>query len=99
MPRLKSSSEVRLELPKKIDRIVICPLTDLQRKAYRNILMLPDVQSYVHGEDACDCGSADADGLPYMRKNCCDPPDWRLVLKVRVGDCFSLRLADFASRP
>ncbi|KAL7649660.1 hypothetical protein ACMYSQ_011492 [Aspergillus niger] len=45
------------QLPKKVDRVVFCPLTDTQADAYMNILE-SDMASYIkHSTDPCDCGS------------------------------------------
>ncbi|PYI01952.1 DNA excision repair protein [Aspergillus sclerotiicarbonarius CBS 121057] len=45
------------QLPKKVDRVVFCPLTDTQADAYENLLG-SDIISYIkHSTDLCDCGS------------------------------------------
>ena len=45
------------QLPKKSDRVVFCPLTETQAKAYENSLD-GDVISYIkRSSDPCDCGS------------------------------------------
>ncbi|KAG2411890.1 hypothetical protein HFD88_009446 [Aspergillus terreus] len=45
------------QLPKKIDRVVFCPLTDTQADAYENIVN-SDIITYIkQSSDKCDCGS------------------------------------------
>jgi len=48
---------MRIQLPKKIDSVVFCPLTDMQRSAYKKILSLDAVQNLVHKDAPCPCGS------------------------------------------
>ncbi|KAF9884314.1 hypothetical protein FE257_001892 [Aspergillus nanangensis] len=45
------------QLPKKVDRVVFCPLTDTQADAYENILTC-DIITYIkQSSEKCDCGS------------------------------------------
>ncbi|KAL4968197.1 putative DNA excision repair protein (Rad26L) [Aspergillus stella-maris] len=45
------------QLPKKVDRVVFCPLTETQAEAYENLLD-SDIISYIKSStDKCDCGS------------------------------------------
>ncbi|KAL4890873.1 P-loop containing nucleoside triphosphate hydrolase protein [Aspergillus ambiguus] len=45
------------QLPKKIDRVVFCPLTDTQADAYENLLN-SDIITYIkQSSEKCDCGS------------------------------------------
>ncbi|KAL2857120.1 P-loop containing nucleoside triphosphate hydrolase protein [Aspergillus pseudoustus] len=45
------------QLPKKIDRVVFCPLTETQAEAYEN-LVNSDIISYIKtSSNMCDCGS------------------------------------------
>ncbi|TGO52240.1 hypothetical protein BCON_0145g00220 [Botryotinia convoluta] len=55
------------QLPRKTDRLLPCPLTDLQREAYKRFLE-SDVVQFVrnHGEP-CDCGN----GKNLTRGGCC----------------------------
>jgi len=46
-----------MQLPKKIDSVVFCPLTDMQRSAYKKILSLDAVQNLVHKDAPCPCDS------------------------------------------
>ncbi|KAK5992310.1 Switch 2 [Cladobotryum mycophilum] len=53
------------QLPKKTDRVVFCPLTDLQREAYENFLNSKETQILRSVSDVC----------PYHRQKkgwCCD---------------------------
>jgi superfamily II DNA/RNA helicase len=45
------------QLPKKSDRVVFCPLTELQRDAYERFLDSDIVDIVKHSADACDCRS------------------------------------------
>ncbi|PLB45575.1 putative DNA excision repair protein [Aspergillus steynii IBT 23096] len=45
------------QLPKKIDRVVFCPLTDTQADAYANLLSSDMVDYIKTASEACDCGS------------------------------------------
>ncbi|OJJ59863.1 hypothetical protein ASPSYDRAFT_148680 [Aspergillus sydowii CBS 593.65] len=45
------------QLPKKVDRVVFCPLTDTQAEAYENLLN-SDIITYIKSSsNKCDCGS------------------------------------------
>ncbi|KAK9862888.1 hypothetical protein WJX84_009991 [Apatococcus fuscideae] len=53
------------QLPRKTDNIVLCPMSELQLRAYRRALDSVDFQLLVHAGDPCSCGSE----LP--RSSCC----------------------------
>lgn len=36
----RTKDTVKLQLPKKTDRIVLCPLTDLQKKVYKKLVLV-----------------------------------------------------------
>ncbi|KAL2823682.1 P-loop containing nucleoside triphosphate hydrolase protein [Aspergillus cavernicola] len=45
------------QLPKKVDRVVFCPLTETQAEAYENLLD-SDIITYIKSSsELCDCGS------------------------------------------
>ncbi|TRM60071.1 P-loop containing nucleoside triphosphate hydrolase protein [Schizophyllum amplum] len=57
---------IKHQLPNKTDEVVFCPLAPLQRKVYKRVLRLPEVQNLIHKDDPCpSCNS----GKP--RKSCC----------------------------
>ncbi|KXG45439.1 SNF2-related protein [Penicillium griseofulvum] len=66
------------QLPKKIDRVVFCPLTETQAEAYENFLD-SDIVDYIKtSTEPCECGSNRKSGW------CCrrlipgrDPPTWQ----------------------
>ncbi|KAJ5959998.1 uncharacterized protein N7479_007148 [Penicillium vulpinum] len=66
------------QLPKKIDRVVFCPLTETQAEAYENFLD-SDIVDYIKtSTEPCGCGSGKKAGW------CCrrlipdrDPPTWQ----------------------
>ncbi|PYH92470.1 hypothetical protein BO71DRAFT_357335 [Aspergillus ellipticus CBS 707.79] len=46
------------QLPKKVDRVVFCPLTDTQADAYENIVSSEIIEYIKHSTDPCECGGA-----------------------------------------
>ena len=46
---------IKDQLPKKIDRIVFCPLTRVQRDCYKNILDSETIRFIKKRNDPCDC--------------------------------------------
>lgn len=66
------------QLPKKIDRVVFCPLTETQADAYENFLDSDIVYYIKYSTQICNCGSKKKRGW------CCyrfipdrDPPAWQ----------------------
>ncbi|OTB07078.1 hypothetical protein M426DRAFT_318445 [Hypoxylon sp. CI-4A] len=58
----RMKSLIAHQLPKKTDRVVFCPLSDLQREAYENILK-GDIANFVRTAfDHCPCGSGNKSG-------------------------------------
>ncbi|KAK4113613.1 hypothetical protein N656DRAFT_778414 [Canariomyces notabilis] len=53
------------QLPKKSDKVVFCPLTDIQREAYQNFLEGDQVTTMISASDPCDCDSG------HKRGWCC----------------------------
>mmetsp|Transcript_118007 Transcript_118007/g.216254 ORF Transcript_118007/g.216254 Transcript_118007/m.216254 type:complete len:1035 (+) Transcript_118007:158-3262(+) len=53
----RTKAEVALMLPGKNDRIVPCPLSSVQRAAYRNLLASPDWQLALGKRKLCVCGA------------------------------------------
>ncbi|KAL2196196.1 P-loop containing nucleoside triphosphate hydrolase protein [Corynascus similis CBS 632.67] len=45
------------QLPKKSDKVVFCPLTDIQREAYQNFLDGSQITFINSASEPCDCGS------------------------------------------
>ncbi|KAG7289644.1 hypothetical protein NEMBOFW57_006019 [Staphylotrichum longicolle] len=64
------------QLPKKSDKVVFCPLTDIQHDAYQNFLEGPQVTFIISASELCDCDSGRKrgwccyktlpDGKPWM---------------------------------
>ncbi|PWY91174.1 hypothetical protein BO70DRAFT_410912 [Aspergillus heteromorphus CBS 117.55] len=44
------------QLPKKVDRVVFCPLTDTQADAYENVVASEYIHYIKHSTEPCDCG-------------------------------------------
>ncbi|KAI0842560.1 P-loop containing nucleoside triphosphate hydrolase protein [Hypoxylon sp. FL0890] len=53
----RMKSLIAHQLPKKTDRVVFCPLSDLQREAYENILDSEITQFVRDAFEFCTCGS------------------------------------------
>lgn len=49
----------------KEDNVVFCAMSDLQKRVYRRMLQIPDVQALVNKDLACSCGS------PLKQVECC----------------------------
>ncbi|GAA5839010.1 hypothetical protein JCM11251_007852 [Rhodosporidiobolus azoricus] len=77
----RTKDSVKLQLPKKTDNVVLCPLTSLQKDVYRRLLALEDVKIMLTADDPCPCGAKDDDGLRLIRKNCCDQEWTKLIFK------------------
>ncbi|KAJ4302286.1 hypothetical protein N0V88_002429 [Collariella sp. IMI 366227] len=45
------------QLPKKSDKVVFCPLTDIQSEAYQNFLDGVQINFIMSASELCDCGS------------------------------------------
>ncbi|KAL2152576.1 hypothetical protein VTH82DRAFT_5760 [Thermothelomyces myriococcoides] len=45
------------QLPRKTDKVVFCPLTDIQRDAYQNFLEGSSIPFIMEASERCDCGS------------------------------------------
>lgn len=68
----RTKNDVALMLPGKNDRIVPCPLSDVQRQAYKNLLESPDWQMALGNRTLCMCGA----GRPCL---CGAGPIWRHI--------------------
>ncbi|GAA6011499.1 hypothetical protein JCM10207_002640 [Rhodosporidiobolus poonsookiae] len=77
----RTKESVRLQLPKKTDNIVLCPLTDLQKSVYSKLLELDDVQIMLTADDPCPCGERDPNGDFYRRGSCCEQEWPKLIFK------------------
>lgn len=77
----RKKTEVLKNMPTKIENVLLCPLSDLQKKVYEHVLNLPDYL-LVRGANApCDCGInknyfaeykrllSSAEKIDYQRKN------------------------------
>lgn len=45
------------QLPKKIDQVAFCPLTEKQKEAYRNFLSTPAIDDILRKDEECECES------------------------------------------
>ncbi|KAH7025982.1 P-loop containing nucleoside triphosphate hydrolase protein, partial [Microdochium trichocladiopsis] len=58
----RMKSLIAHQLPKKSDRVVFCPLSDLQRESYENLLESPIVDFVRSAFQPCRCGSGKKGG-------------------------------------
>lgn len=54
----RTKAIIKDQLPKKSDRVVFCPLTDTQARAYQNFLESEIVQAIKNSGEICECGSS-----------------------------------------
>ncbi|KAH6840785.1 P-loop containing nucleoside triphosphate hydrolase protein [Chaetomium sp. MPI-CAGE-AT-0009] len=75
------------QLPKKSDKVVFCPLTDIQREAYQNFLEGDQVTFVNSASELCDCGSGRKRGW------CCQKtlPDGRSWMSVVFPSIMTLQ--------
>lgn len=73
------------QMPKKIDKVVFCPLADMQLAAYRRVCDSDDVRAIRESQGPCHCGSRDEAGLPYRASNCCLRNEWSRLRRL----CFT----------
>lgn len=66
------------QMPNKIDQVVFCPLSDKQKRVYRNFLATSEVQGLLRKDEPCDCGEAP----PQKRRKCCHPVGEEDLLKA-----------------
>lgn len=50
------------QLPKKTDRVIFCPLTDLQKDAYERLLQTEEIDAILSSIELCECGSGRKQG-------------------------------------
>ncbi|EIN05836.1 hypothetical protein PUNSTDRAFT_145742 [Punctularia strigosozonata HHB-11173 SS5] len=75
LERQTASKIFQAQLPKKIDKVVFCPLTRKQILVYKRILAVPAVQDMLMKDDLCECGSR------AKRKDCCKPWDKKILFQ------------------
>ncbi|KAK8114190.1 hypothetical protein PG999_006259 [Apiospora kogelbergensis] len=59
----RMKSLIANQLPKKSDKVVFCPLSEVQRQAYENLVTSPLVQFVKAAHEACECGSGSKRGF------------------------------------
>lgn len=59
------------QLPKKTDKVVFCPLTDIQREAYGNFLESEEMTILRTLGEPCDCGESRQNGERTKKGWCC----------------------------
>ncbi|XP_058217684.1 switch 2 [Rhododendron vialii] len=72
----------------KEDNVVFCAMSELQKRIYRRILQLPDIQCLINKDLPCSCGS------PLKQVECCRRivPDgivWRYIHRDNPDGCDS----------
>ncbi|KAF2973393.1 hypothetical protein GQX73_g187 [Xylaria multiplex] len=67
------------QLPKKSDKVVFCPLSDLQREAYENILASEIALFVLTSFEPCPCGSGNTRGYCCYPRNA-DGEKWQALI-------------------
>ncbi|CAI8617035.1 unnamed protein product [Vicia faba] len=72
----------------KEDNIVFCAMSDLQKRVYRRMIQLPDIQCLINKDRPCSCGS------PLTQVECCkrivpDGAMWPYLHKDNPDGCDS----------
>ena len=77
----KKETVLRDELPEKEERVILCELSDLQKRIYQHMLTLPDYDLLKKAQCPCDCSrnreffrkyvklASAAERLAYFRRN------------------------------
>ncbi|KAI0100119.1 P-loop containing nucleoside triphosphate hydrolase protein [Nemania sp. FL0031] len=100
--RLKSL--IAEQLPKKSDKVVFCPLSDLQRQAYENVLASPVAQFVLTSFDQCPCDSGNTRGHCCHKMNA-DGEKWQsltfpLIISLqKLANHFNLLMPRTADIP
>lgn len=82
---------IKDQLPLKVDKIVLCPLTSEQKRVYETFLALPDVQVMLTHDQPCECGRRDDDGAHYVKGKCCHR-GWSKARKLSLSPQTKARL-------
>ncbi|KAI2606416.1 P-loop containing nucleoside triphosphate hydrolase protein [Hypoxylon fragiforme] len=81
----RMKSLIAHQLPKKSDKVVFCPLSDLQREAYENLLDSELVSFVRKAYDFCPCGSQKKRGWCCFKVNS-DGESWKsLVFPIVIS--------------
>lgn len=73
------------QLPKKTDKVVFCPLTEIQREAYENFLQSEELTILRTLGEPCDCGDVRRNGDRTKKGWCCykflpDGRPWQAIV-------------------
>ncbi|KAK3956954.1 P-loop containing nucleoside triphosphate hydrolase protein [Pseudoneurospora amorphoporcata] len=82
----RMKSLIAHQLPKKSDKVVFCPLTDLQRSAYENFLEGEQVTYILNAYHPCDCRSGRAGGF-CCYKTLSDGRSWKTYVFPAIITC------------
>ena len=58
----RMKSLIAHQLPKKTDKVVFCPLTELQQSAYESFLEIDAVECVKNSAEPCECDSGEKSG-------------------------------------
>ncbi|ETS81621.1 hypothetical protein PFICI_06623 [Pestalotiopsis fici W106-1] len=75
----RMKSLIAHQLPKKSDRVVFCPLSEIQRKAYQNFTDSPLVEIVKRAYDDCECGSGNKRGFCCHEKTA-EGESWKALV-------------------
>jgi len=60
---VRTKAIIKDQLPEKYDEVVFCPLTEIQMKAYKQILGMEAVQNMIRKDEPCDCAKGKKCGI------------------------------------
>ncbi|KAG8821745.1 hypothetical protein FRC19_007320 [Serendipita sp. 401] len=67
------------QLPKKIDQVAFCPLTETQKEVYQRFLNTEEMKTMLRRDESCDCGSGST------RAKCCHAvPPGKLLEYINI---------------
>lgn len=75
----RMKSLIAHQLPKKSDRVVFCPLSDMQQEAYQNFVDSPLTALVKSAFDKCECGSRNKRGF-CCHKETPDGESWKALV-------------------
>ncbi|KNF03799.1 hypothetical protein PSTG_02894 [Puccinia striiformis f. sp. tritici PST-78] len=68
----RTKAKILHELPPRTDQIALCPMTEVQKLAHKNLLSDPDVVNMRNHDMPCPCNKVNKDGQHYKLGLCCD---------------------------
>lgn len=76
----RTKAQILHELPRRTDKIALCPMTSTQKTAYKNLSSDPDVANMRNHNEPCHCGKTNKSGQRFPLGLCCDQGWVRRIL-------------------